>query len=479
MSNIKKNLSYSMIYKVLTIITPLITSPIISRAFGAEGMGLYSATIAYVTYYTLFAMLGIENYGNRSISVVQSDLDARSSLFWEIYSVQIVSSIFSIVVYIGSFVFIDKERWSLTLIQGIWLLSYLFDINWFFFGMEQFKLTVIRNTIIKIITVLIIAFFIRTQDDLNLYAIIMGLGAFVGQIVLWFYINKFVVFKKPTYSKVKKHIIPILKLYVPIIAISLFRLMDKSMLDLFSTEREVGYYYNSDKIISIPLSLAAAVSSVCMPRISNIIHNNSINAARNIISKSVELSFIIISSVSFGIAAISNEFVPLFFGNGYNKCIILIYLFIPVLIIKTMENIICQQYLIPCHKDNLYIIAMFSGALANIISNICLISYLGARGAVVGTLIAEIVILIVLLLNSKDFPFIRWFFHQSNYILFGIIMFVLVRWFSQFIVLNNFLKVIIMMCFGGAIYSICCLIWGLINKNSILYNPIHNKIGKL
>ena len=395
MSNIKKNLIYSMAYRILTLITPLITSPIISRAFGAKGIGLYSATIAYVTYYTLFSMLGIENYGNRSISAVQSDLDSRSSLFWEIYSVQIVSSIASILVYICSFVFIDRERWVLSLIQGIWLLSYLFDINWFFFGMEQFKITVVRNIIIKTITVLIIALFIKNEGDLYLYAMVMGLGAFIGQIVLWFNINKLVKFKKPVYSKVKKHIIPILKLYVPIIAISLFRLMDKSMLDLFSTERDVGYYYNADKIISIPLGVTTAVSSVFMPRISNVIHNNSINAAKNLISKSVELSFLLISAVSFGIAAIANEFVPLFFGSGYDKCVILIYLFVPVLIIKNMENIICQQYLIPCHKDNLYIVAMFSGALANIISNICLISYLGARGAVIGTLIAEIVILLV------------------------------------------------------------------------------------
>ena len=472
MGNIKKNVSYQMIYRILTVITPLITSPIISRAFGANGMGLYSATVAYVNFFTLFAMLGVENYGNRAIAAVQSDRSKRSELFWNIYIIQAVASTIALFFYYVSFVFISRERWVLSLIQSLWILSYLADINWFFFGMEEFKLTVIRSTIIKLATVLSIALFIREPKDLYLYATIMGGGALLGQLALWGQLHKYVDFTKPSYQNSKKHILPILKLYVPVIAISIFRLMDKTMLDWLSTEDDVGYYYSADKIVNIPLGLVTAVSTVMLPRIANILHEKSIDNARKLISKASELSILLVCAVSFGIAAIANEFVPLFFGPGYDPCVLLIYWFVPVLIVKTLEDIICSQYLIPAHKDNLYILALFGGAATNIISNYILIKQFNALGAVFGTLIAEVVVLSIQLLRTKEIPFVKYFLSQIQYVLFGMGMFFSVRILSRSISMPQFPKVIVLILLGGAVYLICSFVWGIVNKKSILHAPI-------
>ena len=472
MGNVKKNVSYQIVYRILTILTPLVTSPIISRAFGATGLGLYSATIAYVTYFTLFAMLGIEKYGNRAIAAVQSDRDKRSKLFICIYSVQFVSSSIAIIVYFISFVFIDRTRWGLAAIQSLWLFSYLVDINWFFFGMEEFKLTVIRSTVIKIVTVVTIVIFIRTPDDLYLYAVIMGGGALIGQLALWGPLRKYVYFSVPKWQSVKTHVLPILKLYIPVIAISIFRLMDKSMLDLLSTEDNVGYYYSADKVVSIPLSLVTAVSTVMLPRVANMLQEKSINDVRIVLEKSIELTILLVAAVSFGIAAIANEFVPFFFGKGYEPCVLLVYWFVPVLIIKTLEDIICSQYLIPAHKDNLYIAALFGGAAANIVSNYFLIKQFTALGAVLGTLIAEAVVLIIQLCNVKEIPFLRLFLKQFQYIVFGTIMFITVRFSVQFIGLSDALKTVVMVVIGGSVYILLCFIWSLIKQDSLFHSSI-------
>ena len=137
---------------MITIITPLITIPILSRALGAKNLGIYSATLAYVNYFTLFAMLGIENYGNRSIAAVQGNTKKIQELFWNIYAVQVITSVIAVVVYLFSLLFIDSSRIVIALLQGLWLIGCLLNINWFYFGTEQFKLTVTRNIIIKIIT---------------------------------------------------------------------------------------------------------------------------------------------------------------------------------------------------------------------------------------------------------------------------------------------------------------------------------------
>lgn len=472
MGNVKTNVSYQIVYRILTILTPLVTSPIISRAFGASGLGLYSATIAYVTYFTLFAMLGIEKYGNRAIAAVQSDRDNRSKLFFSIYAVQFVSSTIAIVIYFTSFIFIDRSRWLLSAIQSLWLFSYLVDINWFFFGMEEFKLTVIRSTVIKIFTVVSIAIFIRTPDDLYLYAVIMGGGALVGQLALWGPFRRYVYFSKPKWQDIKPHILPILKLYVPVIAISIFRLMDKTMLDLLSTENNVGYYYSADKVINIPLGLVTAVNTVMLPRIANMLQEKNINDVRSVLEKSIELTIILVSAVSFGIAAISNEFVPVFFGKGYEPCILLVYWFVPVLITKTLEDIICSQYLIPAHKDDLYIAALFGGAAANIVSNYFLIKQFAALGAVLGTLAAETVVLIIQLSYIKEIPFLKLFVKQFQYIVFGIIMLITVRFSAQFIRLADAPKTIILVVIGGSIYVLLCFMWNLMKEDSLFHSSI-------
>ena len=464
------NIGYQMVYRILTIITPLITTPIISRAFGAQGVGEYSATIAYVTYFTLFAMLGIENYGNRAVAAVQDDAQQRSRLFCEIYSIQCVSSLSAILVYFASFCFIDSSRFVLAAIQGIWLFSYLVDINWFFFGMEQFKLTVVRSSVIKIITVCLIVLFIKNSSDLYLYAGIMGGGALVGQLVLWRYIKKYVIFQKPSLLDIKKHIRPILKLYVPIIAISIFRLMDKSMLDVFSTSSDVGYYYSADKIVSIPFGVVTAISTVMLPRLSNVFHNQSDTEAKKLISQSTELSIFLVSAVSFGIASVAKEFVPIFFGDGYDVCIELIYFFVPVLIVKVLEDIICSQYLIPTHKDNIYMAALICGAIANILSNIPLIRCYGALGAVLGTLVAECVVLVVQLFFIKDVPFLRFFISEMQYIVFGGIMSVVVRSIGNHIDFQAAPHIIILVLVGGICYLLCCVVWWMTHSNSVFHS---------
>ena len=131
MSSLKKNIGLQMSYRVLTIITPLITSPIISRALGAEKIGVYSATQAYANYFMLFAMLGIEYYGQRSIASTQTR-NERSVMFWEIYAVQCGASIASIVIYYLSAYFWSSTRVTILMIQGLWVISCLFDINWLF-----------------------------------------------------------------------------------------------------------------------------------------------------------------------------------------------------------------------------------------------------------------------------------------------------------------------------------------------------------
>lgn len=468
MSSLKKNIGLQMSYRVLTIITPLITSPIISRALGAEKIGVYSATQAYANYFMLLAMLGIEYYGQRSIASTQTR-NERSVMFWEIYAVQCGASIASIVIYYLSAYFWSSTRVTILMIQGLWVISCLFDINWLFFGVEDFKTTVTRNFIVKVATVCCIILFIRKPSDLCLYALIMAGSTAISQLLLWTKTVKYVDFQKVQFAQIKKHFWPIIRLFVPMIALSIYHFMDKTMLDLLSTEAEVGYYYAADKIIYIPLGLITAIGTVMLPRISSIV-DESKEKTEKLLSKSTELSICMSCAVGFGIAAIARVFVPLFFGEGYEKCVNLLVLFVPVLFVKSLSNVVNQQYSIPAKCDNQYTLAVTGGAIVNLICNGLLIPQLGSVGATLGTLMAELSVLIISAhCAKKEIRFFRMFSRYSYYLLLGLIMFVAVRFFDSYThIEQSFIRLILMIMIGGGVYSLLCLtVWLKVKEKSV------------
>ena len=471
MANIKKNFGYQIAYRILTVITPLITSPIVSRALQADKLGVYSATYAYADYFVLLAMLGVASYGQRTIAAAKT-LEERQKLFWEIYTVQFVASIVALSLYLLSLPIAAlkvPDRIPVMLTQGLWIVSCIFSISWFFFGIEEFRVTVIRNLFIKAIAISGIVLFIRKPEHLIWYTLIMAGGTFLSEAVLWISLSRRVKFEKSNWSRIKTHIIPIFRLFIPVVAMSVFHIMDKSMLDWLSTEENVGWYYASDKIVNIPLGLILAVSTVVMSRMSYVMNNEGKDRAVRLLEKSAELTVFLTSAVSFGVACIAVEFVPFFFGPGYEPCVNLLYMFLPVLLIKALGDIVRTQYMIPAKKDTLFIIAVIGGAVANVICNLLFIPKLGATGAVIGTLVAEATVLTIELSGcAREMNFVKIFAKQFPYIIIGAAMAVVVRLFAHAVKLpKNYLQIGAMVLVGAAVYLLLCVLLWLFKKNSI------------
>lgn len=475
MQSIRRNIGYQMVYRLLTVVTPLITSPILTRALGAEQLGVYSATQAYVNYFCLFAMLGVENYGTRSIAAVQDDKSARQKLFWNVYAVQAASALLMLLLYGVSMPLTDPVRRNISLIQGLWIVSSLMDINWFYFGCEAFRLTVTRNIVVKLATVASIIGLVHTPADLEVYALIMAGGMVVSQLVTWAALPKYLSFEMPTWREMKRHIRPIFQLFMPLLAFSVFHIMDKSMLDWLSDEANLGYYYSADKLINIPLGVIYAISTVMLPRISNVMHKGEKAQADDLTRKAIEMTMMLGVSIGFGIAAIAPEFVPLFFGPGYEPCVQLVYCFVPVLLVKAGSNLVRSLYLIPAKRDSLFTKAVFGGMIANLISNIWLIRNYGAMGAVLGTLIAEAVTLMIQIYGCRnEMRFIGLFASQIGYLLLGCLMFAAVRFLGENIDLPALAEVPILVGFGALLFGAGCFVYCRSNKNSMFYPMLHN-----
>lgn len=455
MSELKKNLIYNILYQILIIILPIITVPYVSRVLGTEGVGTYSYTYSIAYYFMLVSMLGINNYGNRQVAKARNNKEKLSKEFLSIYVIQVVTTILMIIAYIAYIVLFDIDYLKISIIQIIYVISSLFDVNWFFFGIEKFKFTVSRNTIVKVLSFVFILIFVKTETDTWKYTLILALSTLISQIFLFIMLRKYIKIERISFKHVKKHIKPCIILFIPIISYSIYRVMDKIMLGNMSTISEVGFYENAEKIINIPVGLITALGTVMLPRISNLIANGEKNLIEEYMKKSVELILFIGLPMIFGLMAISENFSVSFLGEDFRKSGDIMFLLSPTILFISIANVIRTQYLIPNEKDKEYVIATICGAIVNLIFNIILIPKLGSIGACIGTLLAEFTVMLYqIILVRKKIQICAYLKNGIRFLVTSLLMFIIVFSLNFLNIKNIILLLIIQIVVGIIIYGI-------------------------
>ena len=385
-SKIIKNFFYNSSYQLLLFFLPLITTPYVSRILGANGIGVYSYYYSIASYFALFILLGLNNYGNRTIAYTLNK-DECSKTFCNIYCFQFIMGVLVCCLYIIYSLFISENKY-ITYIFLIYIISGILDINWFFAGIQQFKVSVVRNIIVKVLGTICIFVFVNDSEDIDIYCIIMALSALFSQILLWPFLYKQIKFIKPQFAEIKKHIKPNLALFMTVLAVSLYKIMDKIMLGMMANYNEVGYYESSEKIINIPLAFVVSLGTVMLPYTTRLI-SKGVTDNKKLIHISLIFSMILTSALSFGVMSVADIFVPIFYGKGYDKCIYLYYILMPSCLFLAFANVVRTQYLLPNKLDKEYIKSAFLGAGINFLINIILIPKIASIGAAVGTLLAE------------------------------------------------------------------------------------------
>lgn len=467
---LKKNLIYNLVYQILILIIPLITAPYLSRVVGVSGVGTYSYTYSIVYYFMLLTLLGINNYGNRTIAKVRDNKEKRSKEFWSMYILQLVMGTIMLILYLGYVLIFDVKYKQIALIQSLFIFSSILDINWFFFGLEEFKATITRNTLLKIGNVILIFIFVKNNSDLWKYVLIMSGMTLLSQIALWGFLKNKICFVKITLKDIMKHIKPNLILFIPVIATSLYKLMDKIMLGGMSSVVEVGYYENAEKIINIPTAIITALGTVMLPRISNIMSKGKKDKVNSYVCKSISFVIFMSMAMSLGLIAIGYNFAPMYFGDEFQKTGILIMLLAITLPFVAFANVIRTEYLIPAEKDRIYIESVILGAIINLIFNIIFIPRLQSFGACIGTVLAEITVMVYQSVKiRKELEIKQYVLNSIPFLIKAVIMFACV-FVLNFININPLLRLMIQIIIGVIIYGIMNLkyILSMINFKSII-----------
>ena len=455
-SKFRKNLIYSIIYQIISIITPLIMTPYLSRTIGAVGNGDYNYTLAYANFFFLFAMLGVNNYGTRKIAQIKNDKVKLSKSFWEIYFLQLFLSIcFSVLYILFCFLAINSEQRVLFLLQGLVVLAAATDINWFAFGVEEFKYTTIRNLVVKLITFLSIFLFVRDSSDTWKYVLIVENGVIIGLVALWPLVKKETYFYLPKYKDVIAHLKPNLILFIPVLATSIFQYTDKIMMGIFIDNNMVGHYSYAEHIVNVPLSIITAVCTVAMPRITKMISQKDDNSSEKLFERCLYITSILEIAMFFGVAAVSNRFISLYLGENFFETAKLLALLSVVIPLSGTANVIRTMLLIPNSRDKLYVLAIVIGALVNVGGNLILMPAYGARGACISTIASYAIVMIVQMIGSrKDFKYCSFLLKMIPFVFLGAIIYYLIAYIDRHMVTNQWILLLIEVAVGICVYII-------------------------
>ncbi len=470
--SIAKNYIYNLIYQLLTILLPLVTTPYLSRVLGAEPIGIYGYTISIVTYFILFGSLGVAMYGQREIAYLQNNKKDRTKTFLEIVIVRAISLTISMILFY--FIFGRTGEYAVYYkILLIQMLANVFDISWFFQGLEEFGKTIIRNTIVKLLSLISIFVLVKQPSDLWKYFIILVASELIGNISLWFYLPKYVEKIKLKTLQLKKHIKPAIALFIPQIAIQIYTVLDKTMIGMLTNNMsEVGYYEQAQKVIRALILVMGSLSTVMSSRIASEYAKGNKENLKDCLEKSFNFVWFLGIPMMFGTIAISSKFVPWYYGEGFEPVINMLIATSPIILAIGLNNVTGIQYLIQTGKENIFTKSVVVGAIVNIILNFIFIKTIGTIGAGISSAIAEFIILFVQLKYFKEQFSIRKILKLSiKCFICGLIMLIVV------LILTNYLSVsilntIIEVAIGGIIYIALLFIM----KYQFLYDIVNQFI---
>lgn len=420
--SIKRNYIYNTSYQILVLLTPLITTPYVSRILGADGIGTYSFTNSIVTYFTVFASLGTSAYGQREISYLQDDRLKRSKFFWEIEFLSCITVAISLAIYL--FFIQGQNNKIIYLIQAINIITIAVDVTWLLQGMEEFGKIVSRNIVIKLLSIIFIFVFVKTKNDLPIYIFGMSVFILISNSFLWFYLPQFVDKPKWRFLNPLRHFKGTLSLFIPTVTTMIYTVLDKTMIGLFTKSYyENGYYEQAMKITKMALVLVTSLGTVMVPRIGFLFKQKDRKTLNDYMYKAYNFIWFSGIPLCFGLIGISHNLVPWFFGKEYDKVTILLCILSFLILAIGISSVTGVQYLIPTKRQNIFTFSVTVGAVLNLIINLILIPSFYSVGASIASIFAETaVVLVQFFILRKEISIPHVFGISKKYFAAGFIM---------------------------------------------------------
>lgn len=395
--SIKLNFVMNALLSMSSFIFPLITFPYVSRILLPEGTGKVSFATSLISYFAMFAQLGIPTYGIRACARVRDDKEKLSKTVHELF---IINAVMSLISYIILFVMIFtvpklQQEKSLYIIISLTLFFNLIGMEWLFKGLEQYTYITVRSVICKVIALVLMFVLVHQKSDYVIYGAITIFAASAAHIMNFFYARKYICFTPMKGYRFKPHLKAVTIFFAMACATTIYTHLDTVMLGFMKTDIDVGYYNAAVKIKTILVSIVTSLGTVLLPRASYYINQGKMEEFRRISTKALNFVFLIAAPLTLYFILFARQGVLFLSGSAYEGAIIPMQIIMPTLILIGLSNILGIQILVPLGKEKIVLVSEIAGAIVDLVLNAVLIPKFASAGAAFGTLAAEVTVLLI------------------------------------------------------------------------------------
>lgn len=402
--SIKLNFIMNVILQISAFIFPLITFPYVSRILGPSGTGNVSFATSIVTYFALFAQLGIPTYGIRATARVRDDKKLLSKTVQEIF---IINAVMCVLAYFVFFVVLNlvpkmyNDKVLFIIISSTILFNSV-GMDWLYKGLEKYTYITFVSIIFKFIALILMLVCVHHKNDYVIYGAISIFAASASNICNLVNIHKLIYIKPIFNYEFTKHFRPIMIFFAMSCATTIYTNLDTVMLGFMKDNVEVGYYNAAIKIKNVLLGVVTSLGTVLLPRASYYIENNMYSEFKRIAGKALNFVVLISFPLCLYFILFAKEGVLFLSGDAYTEAILPMQILMPTLIFIGLTNIMGIQMLIPLGKEKVVLYSEISGAIVDLAINTVLIPIMASSGAAIGTLVAEMVVWIVQYIALKE-----------------------------------------------------------------------------
>lgn len=401
--SLKLNFIMNSILAMSQFIFPLITFPYVSRILLPVGTGKVSFATSLISYFSMFAQLGIPTYGIRACAKVRDNREELTRTAQELLAINIVMDIISYGVLFLALIFIPRLQEDRTLYVVVSATIFLTSIGmeWLYKALEQYTYITVRSIIFKFIALVVMFLLIHKQEDYVIYGGISILASSASNIFNFINVRRYIDLKPVGNYNFRRYLKPICVFFAMSCATTIYTHLDTVMLGFMATDADVGYYNAAIKIKTILVSVVTSLGTVLLPRASYNIEHGQIDTFWRISRKAINFVFLVATPLTVYFILFAKEGIYFLSGSAYAGSIIPMQLIMPTLLFIGLSNILGIQILVPLGKEKIVLYSEIAGAIVDIIINAILIPQYTSAGAAIGTLVAEFVVLLILYLALK------------------------------------------------------------------------------
>ncbi len=406
--SLKLNFIMNALLTMSSFIFPLITFPYVSRVLTPVGTGKVSFATSLISYFLMFAQLGIPTYGIRACAKVRDNREELTRTAHELLIINLIMCVLSYIVLAIALLTVPRlqEDRTLYIVVSFTILLTSIGMEWLYKALEQYTYITIRSIIFKFVALIAMFMLIHKQSDYVIYGGISILASSASNIFNFINVRRYIDMRPMGNYNLRRHMKPVCIFFAMSCATTIYTHMDTVMLGFMSTDAEVGYYNAAVKIKKILVSIVTSLGTVLLPRASYYIEQGKMQEFKKITYKALNFVFLVASPMMVYFILYARQGILFLSGTAYENSILPMQVIMPTLLFIGLSNILGIQILVPLGRERTVLYSEIAGAVANILINAMLIPGFRSVGAAIGTVVAEFVVLAVqfVALRSEVWP---------------------------------------------------------------------------